>query len=109
MAARFLAGTAALGLAALAASPVAAQQIYYEDGDYLYPIAAPATAQDEVANQSVDAPRVIFREGAYQPEEPRIGAQRVIPSRAPQARAAAPQIVLPAPQARPMRSPPTLR
>lgn len=99
MAARFLAGTAALGLATLVAAPAAAQQIYYEDGEYLYPVAAPAMAQDTVVTQSVDAPRVIYREGAYEPDEPRIAAQRVIPSRDPQVREAAPQIILPTPQA----------
>ena len=102
MAARFLAGTAALGLAALAATPATAQQIYYEDGEYLYAAPAPVMAQDAVVSQPRDdAPSVIYQDGvAYERVEPRIGARRVIASRnAPVQQPAPQQIILPAPQA----------
>jgi len=99
MAARFLSGTAALGFAALAASPALAQQIYYEDGEYLYAVPAPAMAQDAVVSQPVEAPTVIYQDGvAYERVEPRIAARRVIPSRDAPVQQAPQQIILPAPQ-----------
>lgn len=99
MAARFLAGTAVLGFAALAASPVAAQQIYYEDGEYLYAVPAPVMAQDAVVSQPVEAPGVIGDDGVtYQASDTRVTAQRVIPARNAPQQYAPQQIILPAPQ-----------
>ena len=100
MAVRFLAGTAALGLAALAASPALAQQIYYEDGDYLYAVPAPVTSQDAVVSQPVDAPRVIYQDGvAYERIDNRPAAQRIIPARSAPPQEVPQRIILPAPQA----------
>ncbi len=99
MAARPLTSAAALGVMALVATPAAAQQIYYEDGDYLYAVPAPVEAQDAVVSQPVETPTVIYQDGvAYQRVEPQSTARRVIPSRTAPVQQAPQQIILPAPQ-----------
>lgn len=99
MATRLLLGTVALGCAASAATPVAAQQIYYEDGEYLYAVPAPVMARDAVVSQPVETTVPIDDdEVIYETAEPRIAARRVIPSRDAPVQRATPQIILPAPQ-----------
>ena len=73
---RFLAATALS--AAMLAAPAAAQQIYYEDGGYLYAVPAPA------------AEPVVVTE--YAPAQP-VTARRVIPARTAPAQ---PQVIVPA-------------
>jgi hypothetical protein len=104
MTTRLLAGTAILSFAASFAAPVAAQQIYYEDGEYFYAVPALVSAQDTVVSQPVEVPApsydvpVYDDEVSYDPMEPRIAARRVIPSRDATAERTVPQIILPAPQ-----------
>lgn len=100
MAARFLAGTAALGLAASAASPALAQQIYYEDGEYLYAVPASVMDQDAVVSQPAESPSLNYDDAvAYETVQPRVTAQRVIPARPAPTQYAPQQTILPAPQA----------
>lgn len=98
MAARLLTSAAALGAMALAASPAVAQQIFYEDGEYLFAVPAPVMAQDAVVSQAVEAPSVTGEDGVtYNPSDT-VTAQRVIPARNAPEQYAPQQIILPAPQ-----------
>ncbi len=77
--------SAAAAAAAMFCTPASAQQIYYEDGDYLYAVAAPPGMQDDVVTQTVVSPVAGYPT-----------AQRVIPARtAPVAQVGTVPVIVP--------------